>query len=114
MQMKFICHLLNGWNGTTSFVRLLLPRCLGLRTGHRVRVGGGIEWPLGNVRNIQLGENVSLGKRGWFYLPLDNGEARIEIGSGTAIGDNFAISSSHSICIGRDCLIGYRVSILDF
>ena len=98
---------------SSSFFRLLLPRCLGLRTGGGVRVGGGIEWPLGNLRNIQLGENVSLGKRGWFYLPLNNRQARIHIGAGTAIGDYFTISSNESIRIGKNCLMSYRVSILD-
>lgn len=96
-----------------SFVRLLLPRCLGLRTGNGVRVGRGINWPLGNLRNIQLEENVSLGKNGWFYIPLHNRTARIHIGAGTAISDSFTISSNESIRIGKNCLMSYRVSILD-
>lgn len=96
-----------------SFLRLLLPRCLGLRTGKGVRVGRGINWPLGNLRNIQLDENVSLGKRGWFYIPLHNRSACIHIGSGTSIGDQFTISCNELIRIGKNCLISYRISILD-
>lgn len=96
-----------------SFARLLLPRCLGLRTGSGVRVGGGINWPLGNLRNIQLGENVSLGKNGWFYIPLPNRTARIQIGSGTAIGNDFVITANDTIQIGTDCLLSYRVTVMD-
>ncbi len=93
--------------------RLLLPRCLGLRTGKGVMVGPGIGWPLGNLRNLQLGENVHLGKKGWFYIPLHNRTARIEIGAGTAIGDQFTISCNELIRIGKNCLMSYRISILD-
>ena len=96
-----------------SSLRLFLPRCLGLRTGNGVRVGRGINWPLGNVRNIHLDENVSLGANGWFYIPLHNRKASIHIGSGTAIGNNFTISCNGSIRIGKNCLMSYRVSILD-
>ena len=76
-------------------------------------VGRGINWPLGNLRNIHLGENVSLGKNGWIYLPLHNRAAQIHIGAGTAIGDSFVIAANGSIQIGRNCLMSYRVSILD-
>jgi acetyltransferase-like isoleucine patch superfamily enzyme len=100
-------------NGTVSFLRLLLPRCAGLRTGSSVHVGGGIEWPLGNVRNMQIGDRVSLGKRGWFYLPLHNRKAKIRIGSGTAIGNDFIITSNELVEIGTDCLVSYRVTVMD-
>jgi acetyltransferase-like isoleucine patch superfamily enzyme len=101
------------WNGLVSFFRLLLPRLLGLRTGGGVRVGGGIEWPLGNVRNLRLGEKVSLGKRGWFYLPLNNRQATIDIGAGSSVGNDFVITANRRIQIGRDCLLSYRVTVMD-
>jgi acetyltransferase-like isoleucine patch superfamily enzyme len=113
MMIDFLRAAQKSWVSLVSFVRLLLPRCLGLRTGSGVRVGRGINWPLGNLRNLQLGENVSLGKNGWFYLPLNNREACIHIGAGTAIGDNFVLSSNESIRIGKNCLMSYRISILD-
>ena len=113
MLVKLLRSFHSGWRRFVSFFRLLLPRCLGLRTGHRVRVGGGIEWPLGNMRNIELGNHVSLGERGWFYLPLNNRKAKIQIGSGTEIGNEFVIASHDSIIIGADCLISFRVTIMD-
>ena len=99
--------------GFGSFVRLLPLRCLGLRTGAGVRVGGGTSWPLGNLRNLRLDENASVGKRGWFYLALDNRAARIHIESGTAVGDEFVITAADSIHIGRDCLLSFRVTVMD-
>lgn len=100
-------------HAAVSGLRLLLPRCLGLRTGRGVNVGGGIEWPLGNMRNIEIGDKVSLGKRGWFYLPLHNRTARIQIGSGTSVGNDFVITANNLVQIGSDCLLSYRVSVMD-
>jgi acetyltransferase-like isoleucine patch superfamily enzyme len=111
--IDFLRAVQKSWGLMVSFLRLLLPRCLGLRTGGGVRVGPGINWPLGNLRNVQIGENVSLGSRGWLYIPLHNRTARICIGAGTAIGDNFTISCNESIRIGKNCLMSYRISILD-
>jgi acetyltransferase-like isoleucine patch superfamily enzyme len=113
MMIDFLRAAQKSWVSLVSFVRLLLPRCLGLRTGSGVRVGCGINWPLGNLRNLQLGENVSLGKNGWFYLPLNNREARIQVGSGTSVGNGFVITANKSVKIGCDCLISYRVAIMD-
>lgn len=111
--VSLLRSILGTWNGLLSFVRLLLPRCLGLRTGRGVRVSGGVSWPLGNVRNVQIGDRVSLGARGWVYLPLDNRQAKISIGSGTAVGNDFVITVNSSIEIGRDCLLSYRVTVMD-
>jgi len=95
-----------------SFFRLALPgiadeACRG------VKVGNGIEWPLLNVSQIILGRNVSLGKRGWFYIPARNKTATILIGEGTSIGNGFVISCVRIISICENCLIGFNVSILD-
>jgi acetyltransferase-like isoleucine patch superfamily enzyme len=111
--VQMLRSLLGAWNGLVSFFLLAKPRLFGLRTGGGVRVGGGIDWPLGRVRNIQIGAGVSLGRRGWFYVPLNNPLAKIQIGPGTAIGNDFVISANNSILIGNDCLVSYRVSILD-
>ncbi len=113
MLLNLLQSLHRGWNAAVSFFRLLLPRCLGLRIGSGVRVGSGIEWPLGNARNIELGNHVSLGKRGWFYVPLNNRAAKIQIGSGTSVGNDFVITANNSIYIGRDCLLSYRVTVMD-
>lgn len=113
MLVDLLRKLLRVKNGVISCLRLMKPRVLGMRTGGNVCAGSGIEWPLGNVRNIHIGDNVSLGKRGWFYLPLDNRQAKIQIGSGTAVGDDFVITSNSSIQIGKDCLLSYRVTVMD-
>ena len=111
--VNFLRSILGAWNGLLSFFRLLLPRVFGLQTGSGVRVGCGVEWPLGNVRNIELGDKVGLGKRGWFYLPLNNRAAKIKIGSGTSVGNDFVITANNSIAIGHDCLLSYRVTVMD-
>ena len=108
-------RLLQGGLGTvTTGLRLAAPRCLGLSPGSRVRVGKGIRWPMLNLRQIVLGEDVKLGSNGWVYIPLANRSAKILIGRGSAIGNDFAISCNNNIRIGNNCLIGFRVSILDF
>lgn len=111
--VNLLRNLLRAWNGLMTFVRLFVPRVLGLRTGSGVHVGPDIEWPLGNVRSIEIGDHVSLGKRGWFYVPLENRAAKIQIGSGTAIGNDFVITANNSIKIGRECLLSYRVAVMD-
>jgi acetyltransferase-like isoleucine patch superfamily enzyme len=113
MLVPLLRNLLRLWNELLSFFRLLKPRLFGLRTGAGVCVGSGIEWPLGNVRNLQLGDRVSLGRRGWFYLPLSHRQARIKIGAGTAIGNDFVITANNSIEIGGECLLSYRVTVMD-
>ena len=113
MLVKLLRNLHGAWHGLVSFIRLLVPRVLGLRTGAGTRVGKGVEWPLGNLANIQIGDHVSLGTRGWFYLPLNNRQAKIQIGSGTSVGNDFVITSNNLIQIGRDCLLSYRVTVMD-
>lgn len=113
MLVAALRNVLGAWNGSLTVFRLLIPRLLGLRTGGGVTVGRGVEWPLGNLRNIHIGDNVSLGARGWFYLPLNNRQARIQIGSGTSVGNDFVITSNGLIEIGRDCLLSYRVTVMD-
>lgn len=113
MLVTLLRNILGAWNKFASSFRLLKPRLAGLQTGKALRVGKGIEWPLGNVRNMHIGDNVSLGGRGWFYIPLDNRQAKIHIGSGTAIGNDFVITSNNLIQIGRDCLLSYRVTVMD-
>ena len=113
MLLNLLRRMHHGWRGAVSFFRRLLPRCLGLRTGGGVRVGRGIEWPFGNVRSIEIGDDVSLGSRGWFYLPLQNRAARIHIGAGSSVGNDFVITANEAITIGRDCLISYRVTVMD-
>jgi acetyltransferase-like isoleucine patch superfamily enzyme len=88
-------------------------RLLGLKSGRGVVVSRRIIWPLLSLRQINLGDSVSLGPNGWFFIPAGNRAASISIGKGTAVGEGFVISSNSSIRIGDNCLLSYRVSLLD-
>ena len=46
-------------------------------------------------------------------MPLESWETQIAIGSGTQIGNDFVISAKDLVSIGRNCLLSYRVSIMD-
>lgn len=113
MLTEFLRLLHKNWLQTVSFLRLLPLRTLGLRAAHGLIVGHSVNWPWGNLCNIQLDNNVSIGKRGWFYLPLNNRTCRIHIKAGAAIGDDFVITATNFITIGQNCLISYRVTIMD-
>ena len=113
MLIKILRRIHSGLLLVSSQLRLFPLRLLGLKAPFNVLIGRGIQWPLGNLKNIELGKNVSLGSGGWFYLPLNNRSCRIRIGEGTTIGNHFVISANNSIEIGRNCGIAYRVAILD-
>jgi len=114
ISISFLRTLHSGTDTFATSLRLAPNRFLGLSPGRNVRVGRRIRWPLMNLRQIALGEGVKLGSNGWFYIPIANRSAQIIIGRGTAIGDDFAISCNNNIGIGNDCLIGFRVAVLDF
>ena len=114
MSISLLRSLYAGMKLFATGIRLAPLRMLGLSPGSGMRIGKRVRWPLMNLRQITLGDGVSLGSGGWFYIPLPNRTARIIIGNGTAIGDDFAISANNKISIGENCLIGFRVSILDF
>jgi acetyltransferase-like isoleucine patch superfamily enzyme len=113
MNTAFLRSIHGCVNGLATGLRLARLRLMGLSPGRGVRVGKRIAWPLMNLRQINLSEGVQLGTGGWFYIPLPNRAARIVIGPRTAVGDGFVISSNNRIHIGADCLISFRVSILD-
>jgi len=114
MIISFLRALYAGKEAVATFRRLAPLRILGFAPGKKVHLGKGIRWPFLNLRQIAIGDGVQLGGNGWFYIPLANRSAHISIGHGTAVGNDFAISCNNNIQIGNDCLIGFRVSILDF
>ena len=114
VSLSFLRGLHSGLDTFRTGLRLAPLRFFGLSPGRDVRVGKRVRWPLMNLRQIVLGDGVKLGSNGWFYIPIANRSANITIGRGSAVGDDFAISCNNNIRIGNDCLIGFRVSILDF
>lgn len=102
-----IHHFFRSFFGGLRVKSLIL---LGLNAGKNVHAFAGIRWPLCGLNEITIKNNVTLGFNGWFSL-IRKG-AKISIGSGTNIGDDFMIASDSPVQIGDECLLSYRVSIL--
>lgn len=96
-----------------SKIRCLILIFLGLKIGKNVIIGRNTKFPIFNLKNIKIGDNVQIGSGGWFFLPTDNKNCEIGIGEGAHIGDRFTISCNNKINIGENCLLSYNVSILD-
>jgi len=97
----------------STHARLFVYKLLGFRIGRNVVICKGNRFPVFNLKNIIIGDNVSIKKGGWFFLPADNKESKIMIGGGTHIGERVVLSSNSYIKIGKKCLLSYNVSILD-
>jgi len=96
---KLICYLLR------------VPAQLkGMRFGTNSFIGPGYDVLFLNLRNVEVKNNVMIGSRAWFQT-VDSG--KISVGSGTHIGRDVVISARDEISIGENCLLSYRVSILD-
>ncbi len=96
---KLICYLLR------------IPAQLkGMRFGKNSFIGPGYDFLFLNLRNVEVKNNVMIGSRAWFQT-VDSG--KITIGSGTHIGRDAVLSARDEITIGENCLLSYRVSILD-
>ena len=100
-----------------SFVRESIGRLrtkfltlFGLKAEENVVTHRGIRWPLGGLKDITIKKNVKLGFRGWFAQMRPG--AKISIGAGTNIGDDFMITADSPVQIGDECLLSYRVSVL--
>ena len=61
-------------------------------------------------KNIFISENVVIGRNAWLSTI---GTGRIQINAGCRIGRDFVLASKSKVTIGANCLISYRVSILD-
>ncbi|MGA3110544.1 MAG: acyltransferase [Candidatus Bathyarchaeia archaeon] len=68
-----------------------------------------------NLKNVTIGNNVSIGYRAWILtVPTDKyPQPTLVIGENVNIGDDVTISAAKKILIGKNCLISYNVSILD-
>lgn len=89
-------------------------RLKGLSVGKNTVIGPGYVLFGVSYKNIRLGNNVVIGRNASLLTFTKNGKTGvIKIGDGTNIGKEVMISSVKKILIGKNCLIGYNVSIID-
>jgi acetyltransferase-like isoleucine patch superfamily enzyme len=84
----------------------------GAKIGERTILSPGYDWLLVSWKSVKIGKDVRIGRRAWIQV-VKGSPGRILIGDRCAIGRDTVISSAFSIEVGDDCLISYRVSILD-
>lgn len=111
--MRFLRKTFQLWQLFVSELRILFPRIFGLRVGRVFIVGTNFQLPILRLKNISIGDNVTIGSDSWFFLPAGNRSARIEIGNGSQFGARCVLSANKSIKIGNNCLFSYNVSLLD-
>lgn len=87
----------------------LPARLKGMQFGENSHIGQGYDFLFVNLKGVNLGNNVVIGKNAWLETPT----GKIIIGDGTQIGRNATIASHKKITIGESCLISYNVSIID-
>lgn len=85
-------------------------RLKGMKFGKNSYIGPGYDCVFNQMKNITIGNNVTIGKNAWMQT-VENGQ--INIGDGTHIGRGFSIAARKKILIGQKCLISFNVSILD-
>lgn len=85
-------------------------RFKGVKFGKNSFIGPGYDFLFVKLKGVVTGDNVLIGKNAWIEI-LDKG--KIIINSGSNIGRNCLISASNTIKIGKKCLLGYNVSVLD-
>lgn len=97
--LKLICYFLR------------LPAQLkGMTFGKNSFIGPGYDFLFLDLSNVIVKDSVMIGSRAWLQTV---GDGKIMIGSGTHIGRDVVIASNKEVRIGSNCLISYRVSILD-
>ena len=94
-------------------VRILIRflRFRGAHFGSDCAIGPGFDWIEASWRNVTVRDGVVIGRRAWIQTVLD--DSRVTIGARTSIGRDVVISAASSITIGNDCLLSYRVSLID-
>lgn len=89
-------------------------RLKGLSIGKNTVIGPGYVLFGISYKHILLGNTVVVGRNASLLTFTKNGKTGvIKIGDGTNIGKEVMISSVKKIIIGKNCLIGYNVSIID-
>jgi len=90
---------------------LTLPAKLkGMKFGRNVHIGPGYFFLTSDFHNVSIGDDVVIGANAYIN-PVKEGI--ISIGSGSNIGRRVTLSALKKITIGKNCLFGYDVSVLD-
>jgi maltose O-acetyltransferase len=111
-QVRFGARL---WNRLVFWIRHLdghVRKARGLRLNVPLYCEGTGQVSLGSDVTIGYGLSPILGD-GMVRLKARGGEARIQVGDGTAISNNTQIYAEQSVTIGAQCLIGDGVLIFD-
>ncbi len=93
-----------------AFIVSLPARMKGMKIAKNVILAPGYGIISYRYDNVTLHDNVIIGRNAFIQV---FGKGKIDVGAGTTIGKDVTISSNKNIAIGSNCLIGYRVSILD-
>jgi acetyltransferase-like isoleucine patch superfamily enzyme len=93
------------------FISTFKARLKGAQIGKKTILAPGYDWLLASWNGVSLGSRVLVGRRAW--IQTTNKNARISIGHGCSIGRDVVISAADRIQVGEECLLSYRVSILD-
>lgn len=101
--MKFLPRLI-------AYLISFPARIKGMKFGRNSYIGPGYDFLFVDLHNVSAEDNVMIGKRAWIQT-VDLG--KITIGSETHIGRDVVLSARNDISIGKNCLLSYRVSILD-
>ena len=97
-----------------SYIISVPARIKGMKIGKNVIMGPGYNFVSSDFRNVKVGKGVIIGQNAFINPVKTSGNlGRVEIGERSNIGISVTISSLKEIKIGKECLIGYRVSFLD-
>jgi lipopolysaccharide O-acetyltransferase len=98
----------------TAHIFSIPARIKGMKFGKNSFIGPGYDWMFVNLRGIELGDNVVIGRNAWFETSVQNGkQSKIVIGDGTHLGRNMLVAAIKKITIGKKCLISNNIFILD-
>jgi len=93
-----------------AFIVSLPARMKGMKIGKHVVLAPGYSYLTYKYEAVTLKDNVIVGRNAFIQT---FGKGAITIGTATTVGKEVTISSNKCITVGNNCLIGYRVSILD-
>lgn len=95
-----------------AFIVSIFARIRGAKLGKKSVIGPGYDWIQSSWHNVIIGSNTLVGRRAWIQS-VNSTEGSVKIGDRCSLGRDIVISSASSIEIGSDCLISFRVTIVD-